>query len=312
VTAEGSPEITEVASGFRFPEGPVCLPDGSLLVAQLGGGCVSRVGADGAVTEVARPGGSPNGLAVGPDGACYVCNSGGWEFREVAGMLVTGILQPADYSGGRIERVDLATGAVDVLYRECDGHPLRGPNDIVFDAHGGMWFTDFGKQRARERDHGFVYYAAADGSAIREVLGGLDTPNGIGLSPDGSELYVAETTTGRLWAWRITEPGHVEGEGGFGVLGSGARLVCGLPGLQWFDSLAVDDGGYVVVATLLNGGLTVAASDGSSIEHVALPDPIVTNVCFGGPDRRTAYATLSGSGRLVSFEWPRPGLALAY
>jgi gluconolactonase len=66
------------------------------------------------------------------------------------------------------------------------------------------------------------------------------------------------------------------------------------------------------VATLGNGGITVVAPDGSSSEHIALPDPLTTNIAFGGRDLRTAYATLSSSGRLVSFEWPRSGLALAY
>ena len=56
-------------------------------------------------------------------------------------------MQPVDYSGGRIEGVDLTTGEVEVLYKECDGIPLKGPNDIVFDRQGGFWFTDHGKTR---------------------------------------------------------------------------------------------------------------------------------------------------------------------
>ena len=55
--------------------------------------------------------------------------------------------QPRDYSGGRIERVDLVSGAVTTLYTQCEGQPLRGPNDIVFDQTGGFWFTDHGKTR---------------------------------------------------------------------------------------------------------------------------------------------------------------------
>ena len=76
--------------------------------------------------------------------------------------------------------------------------------------------------------------------------------------------------------------------------------------------MAVDGAGRVCVATLHRGGITVAAPDGSAVEHVPLPDRITTNLCFGGPDLRTAWATLSGTGRLVSFEWPRPGLRLNY
>lgn len=305
-----TPEITEIASGLEFPEGPVWMPDGSILCVELKRRTVTRVTPDGAVERFAEPGGSPNGLAIGPDGAGYVCNSGGWTFREVFGLTVTELHQAPDYSGGRIERVDLSTGEVTVLYRECDGHPLVGPNDLVFDAHGGMWFTDHGKIRDRERTHGGIYYATPDGCSIREVVYPLDSPNGIGLSPDGTRLYAAETHTGRVWAWDVTGAGEVEGTNP--VTGHGGELLCGLPGYQLFDSLAVDSGGHVVVATLVNGGLTVVSPDGSSVEHVALPDLLVTNVCFGGPDQSTAFITMSGTGKLVSMLWPRPGLRLAF
>jgi gluconolactonase len=303
------PESSLVASGLFFPEGPIAMDDGTLLCVELGRRTVDRVHPDGRVEVVSENGGSPNGIAIGPDGAVYVCNSGGWDFIDVAGLKITALHQPADYSGGRIERVDLGTGEVRVLYRECDGHALKGPNDIVFDAAGGMWFTDHGRVRERERDHGGVYYAAPDGSSIREVIYPLESPNGVGLSPDGTRLYVAETHSGRLWSWEVTAPGEVVRRV---PVGGGGSLVVGLPGFQLFDSLAVDGDGFVVVGTLVNGGLTVVAPDGSSVEHVALPDPFVTNVCFGGDDLRTAYVTCSGTGTIRSLPWPRPGLRLQY
>jgi gluconolactonase len=79
-----------------------------------------------------------------------------------------------------------------------------------------------------------------------------------------------------------------------------------------FDSLAVDGAGNICVATLANGGISVIAPDGSKVEHVPMPDMMTTNICFGGKDLRTAYITLSGTGRLVAMEWPRPGLALNF
>jgi gluconolactonase len=172
-----------------------------------------------------------------------------------------------------------------------------------------MWFTDHGKIRERDLDHGGVYYAAPDGSSIREVVYPLDAPNGIGLSPDGTKLYVAETHTGRLWAWDVTGPGEVARNG---ISRSGGTLLVGLPGFQLFDSLAVDSEGNVVVGTLVNGGLTIVSPDGSSVDHMPLPDFMVTNVCFGGDDLRTAYATCSATGTILSFRWPRAGLKLAY
>jgi gluconolactonase len=302
-------EPREVASGLQFPEGPVALPDGSVLLVEIRRGTLTRVSPDGKTSVVADTGGGPNGAALGPDGKVYVCNNGGFEWHEVGGLVLPGN-QPADYRPGRIQRVDPATGAVEDLYTACDGRPLRGPNDLVFDRAGGFWFTDHGKMRERERDRTGVFYARADGSLIREVIFPLDGPNGIGLSPDGRRLYVAETYTGRVWWWEVGAPGEVVAAFGFGP--GGGTLLASLPGYQLLDSLAVDAAGNVCAATLVNGGITVIAPDGTLLEHVPMPDPLTTNICFGGRDLRTAYVTLSGTGRLVALEWPRPGLRLAH
>ena len=83
-------------------------------------------------------------------------------------------------------------------------------------------------------------------------------------------------------------------------------------GYQRFDSLAVDSAGNVCVATLINGGITVFSPDGRGVRAHPDAGPMTTNICFGGPDLRTAYVTLSGTGKLVAFEWDRPGLRLNY
>jgi gluconolactonase len=298
-----------IATGLRFPEAPVAMADGTVLVVEIARGTITRVDPDGRATVVAEPGGGPNGLAVGPDGRLYCCNNGGFEWQDVMGMLVPGE-QAHDYRGGSIQRIDLATGAVETLYDRCGPHGLRGPNDLVFDGQGGFWFTDHGKIRARERDRGGVYWARADGSEIREVIHPLDSPNGIGLSPDGRRLYVAETFTGRLWAFEVTGPGEIAASAVLG--GPGGTLVAGLPGFQLFDSLAVEASGNVCVATLVTGAITVFAPDGAIVEQLATGDPLTTNLCFAGPELRTAYATLSGTGQLVAVDWPRPGLRLAH
>lgn len=299
--------VREITAGLRFPEGPVAMPDGSVVLVEIERGTLTRVAPDGTTSVIATPGGGPNGAAIGPDGKCYVCNNGGFAWHEDARSLRP-TLQPPDYSGGRIERIDLATGEVETLYTECGGNALRGPNDIVFDNQGGFWFTDLGKTRARDWDRGAVYYAKADGSMITEVIQPMVTPNGIGLSPEGDRLYVAETQTGRLWGFEITGPGELKKLPWPSV--TGGKLVAGLPGFQLFDSLAVEANGNICVATLFSGCITVISPDGELVEQVATPDEYTTNICFGGPDLRTAYVTLSGAGRLVAIDWARPGLRL--
>ncbi len=139
------------------------MPDGSVILVEIDRGTVTKVAA-GAVSVVADLGGGPNGLALGPDGALYVCNSGGFIHHTENGLTRVLLGTPEAYTGGRIERLDLATGESRILYDRCGEHGLRGPNDIVFDAGGGFYFTDLGKSRPRDRHYGGVYYAKADGS----------------------------------------------------------------------------------------------------------------------------------------------------
>ena len=199
-------ELTELARGLRFPEGPVALDDGSVVLVEIERGTLTRVAADGRVSVIAHCGGGPNGAALGPGGRVYVCNNGGFEWEEVDGFLRPTV-QADTYTGGSIQTVDLASGAVSTLYSTCDGRGLCGPNDIVFDGHGGFYFTDLGKTRARDADRGALYHARADGSAIAEVAFPLDRPNGVGLSPDGRRLYVADTSSGRVLYWDVEAPG---------------------------------------------------------------------------------------------------------
>ncbi len=146
-----------VATGLAFPEGPVPLADGSVLVTEIARGTLSRVDPDGSVEVVADCGGGPNGAALGPDGEVWITNNGGcFEFHDLGGLVVPGGV-PATWSGGSVQRVDPATGSVETVYTHCDGNPLRAPNDLVLDGHGGIWFTDHGvRQGALERPHGRV------------------------------------------------------------------------------------------------------------------------------------------------------------
>jgi len=156
----------------------------------------------------------------------------------------------------------------------------------------------------------FAAYNPADGSKIAELVHPMLSPNGIGLSPDEKTVYVADTESSRLFAFDIVEPGVLRKEP-FPAPYTG-RLVCGLPGFQRFDSLAVETSGNIAVATLITGHITVIAPDGRVVRQVKMPDVYPTNICFGGPDLKTAYVTLSGIGQLAAMDWPEPGLRLNF
>jgi gluconolactonase len=299
-------DIELVAEGLKFPEGPVAMADGSVILVEIQRRTLSRVTPDGKISVVAELGGGPNGAAVGPDGAVYVCNNGGFEWHEAGPLLVPGH-KPANYAGGSIQRVDLATGKFTTLYTECDGRPLKGPNDLVFDRQGGFWFSDLAKSTHDHKEYGALYYALPDGSRIVRVRDQLLSPNGVGLSPEETVLYSAETLTGRLWAFDVKAPGELAPPTGFAP----GRCIATLPGYQLADSLAVEASGKICVATIINGGITAFDPNGT-FEHFAFPDPIVTNICFGGDDMRTAWVTASGTGKLYRARWPRPGLKLNF
>ena len=327
-----------VAEDLGYPEGPIAMPDGSVILTELEAQALTRIAPDGRREVLASMGGSPNAVAAGPDGRLFVCNSGGFDFvhLDMQGAPVAPgtpdsisltLDQPADYASGSIQWFDTATKQFGTLYDTFANAagaslPLNGPDDLVFDAAGGFWFTDFGKSRPRERDITGVYYAKADGSSIREMLFPLNAPNGIALAPGGNRLYVAETYTRKILYWDLAGPGALAHPG---LAGVPQLLTASLPGQGILDSMKVDEQGNLYVATMLpkgnfpaqNGGLTVISPAGEILEFIELAvggrcEPLPSNLCFGGPDRRTAFITLGGSGRLVACEMSVPGLKLEW
>ena len=295
-----------LAEGLEFPEGPIAMPDGSVILVEIKRQTLTRVW-NGKSEVIAHLGGGPNGAAIGPDGAVYVCNNGGFAWHEVGGLTIPGHAAK-DYTTGRIERVDLATGKFERVYDKIGEHKLSGPNDLVFDKAGNIWFTDLGKNWPRSKDRGGLYYAKPDGSLLKEASYGHVGLNGVGLSPDEKVVYAAETETGKLWAFDITGVGEVA-PSPFG--GPAGRCVAAQPYHCFFDSLAVQANGDVCIATILNGGITTITPAGVS-KHTAFPDLITTNICFGGHDMGDAFITLSSTGKLIKTRWPEPGLRLNF
>ena len=280
-----------IAEDLAFPEGPVVMADGSVIVVEIHAGRISRCW-NGRSETVCEIGGGPNGAAIGPDGALWVCNNGG--------------IDPSlPRTGGRIERVDLATGRFERVYDDCEGIALGAPNDLVFDSSGRLWFTDLGTLHMSEsgvigKDFGGIFTCLPDGSAIAAIKRGALSYNGIGLSPDERHVYVADTFQARLYRYDArVEPQEAQYVGtGIGPVG--------------FDSLAVTAAGNICVATLFEGGITTFTATGKATMHAIPEDHAVTNIAFGGDDMRDAFITLSGTGKLVRTRWDEPGLKLAF
>ncbi|MDB5436304.1 MAG: gluconolactonase precursor, partial [Phenylobacterium sp.] len=252
-------------------------------------------------------GGGPNGAAIGPDGAIWITNNGGsFEWLDNQGLTIPGPT-PASHVGGMIQRYDLKSGKLETVYEACEGRRLIGPNDLVFDRQGGFWFTDHGCSTPEGRKFGALYYAKADGSHISRQRDHLIAPNGVGLSPDETTVYAADTQLARLWAFDVAEPGVLAPPAGFAP----GRVVKNLDGFSYLDSLAVEADGKVCVATIINGGITAFDPSGET-EHYPFPDLVCTNICFGGADMMDAWVTASSTGKLYKVRWPRPGLKLNF
>lgn len=280
-----------IADGLGFPEGPVVMADGSVIVVEIAAAQISRCW-NGRKEVICAIGGGPNGAAIGPDGALYVCNNGGMSAERMESLSGPGY-------GGRIERVDLATGRFERVAESCDGTLLEGPNDLVFDADGRLWFTDLGKTYSGIRTASGLFCCQPDGSTITAIDRHPVSYNGVGLSPDGSTVYVADTHQARLYSygcrpeaqrptWVATAPGHIS-----------------------FDSLAVTAAGNVCVGTLRTGGITTITPAGLT-SFKPFDDPYVTNIAFGGDDMQDAWMTFSTRGLLVKVRWDEPGLRLNF
>ena len=308
VTVHDPLELDVLATGLGFTEGPVIAPDGTVYAVDLWEGGIWRL-TGGEPTVVARVAGAPNGMALASTSTAIVANNGGFPWTEVGDDrypidLVNSTNEPEGFTHGWLEQVDLSSGNVATLVEHGDGSVLRGPNDLVIDAEGGIWFTDTGKFRRASVDHGTLYYLDPHQKLVSAKARQLLGPNGVGLSPDGARVYVSETLTGRLWAWDLAAPGEIRPAAG-GSAFHGGTCVAATP--YTFDSLAIEADGRIAIAAI-GDGVVIVTPDGSEVDVHPIPGDITTNLAFGGTDGRRAVLTLARSGSVVEATWPRPGL----
>lgn len=255
VSSGASVELVD--GGFEFTEGPLW-EDGGLLFSDIPANTVYRWTPDGGTRVFLRPSGHANGLALDSEGRLLLAQHDG---------------QVGRYEGQTVASLATAYG----------GHRLNSPNDLIVASDGTIYFTDppYGVENAQRRlDFSGVYRLSPEGQLFL-LTRAHDRPNGIGLSPTDSTLYVSDSRETVVWAYDLTAAGDVANKRVF------ARPRDeGSDGTT--DGLAVDAEGNLY--TTGPGGIWVYAPDGSQLARIAVPKP-PTNLAFGGPNRKTLYVT---------------------
>lgn len=272
-----------IARGLCAPEGPTVGPAGWLLnvcsftrddaFPFVGGDIVatslltqeSRVVLN---TSSESTTGIPASLAFGPDEALYI----------------------ADEGHRSILRVD-ARGEVSDLVATYRGERLNGSNDLSFDRHGNLFFTDPWTS-SLENPIGAIYGYAWDTGTLNLIRGGLAFPNGI--IARGDKLYAAETLTQKVFEYDITGPGAAENE----------RVFCALPDVEDVevhgpDGMAFDAAGRLYVAHFGGAGVHVYGPDGTYLRTIDPGGAYPTNVCFGGSGHSDLFITVDDTAELI-------------
>lgn len=275
----------ELASGCGFTEGPVAHGD-QLVFTSINRGRVYRVPIGGGqVVPVAETGGGPNGAAIDAQGRLWIAQNGGQVIPTRSAIASPPSIQRID-ADGRVERI------------ASDG--LTAPNDCAFGPDGRLWFTDPSGSTQVEPPLPGKLWAMDVGSGHCELmLDKLAHPNGLAFSPDRESLLVGETRRQRILRLRCTPAGWREA----GVF---AQMPVGEP-----DGMAFDSKGRLWVAATGADALVVFDESGRHFATVPIGSPsFPTNVCFGGPQRRTLFVTAPKGGRVICAEVDTPGLPL--
>ncbi len=306
-------ELTQITTGLQFPEGPVALDDGGVLVVELARGALSRVHPDGRIDLVADCGGSPEWCRLrarrpGVSSATTVGSSRSPTSRESAATHA----RSRRTSGGMIQAVDLDTGDVETLYTECDGRSAHRTKRLGLRRR--RWLL-LHRSRCRGRQHRLAWGALRQGGRFVHRGAGatvLSRPMASVCRRTAGTSTSPRRTTASCSSGRLSRPARsstsVAADGPHG-----GRLLHKAPDGQLFDSLAVDAEGWVNVATLVNGGITSVSPSGTEVIHTPVPDvrsPPTSALVVTGWVRRSSPRRPAGS--LYRTPWARNGLDLAY
>lgn len=254
-----------------FLEGPSFDRAGNLYVTDIPYGRVFRISPDGGFELIADYEGEPNGLKIHKDGRIFI----------------------ADHRQG-IMLLEPDSGAVTSFLEGPDKERFKGVNDLVFASNGDLYFTDQG-QTGLHDPTGRIYRYSADG-ALTCLLDTIPSPNGIVLNRSEKVVLIAVTRANAVWLAPLTETGVTK-----------VGLFAQLPG-PGPDGMAMDEDGNVAVAHPGMGVVWVYDRKAIPIYRIqSCAGSMITNIAYGGEDRRTLYMTDSSTGSVLCAKMPTPG-----
>jgi gluconolactonase len=268
----GGTTVEVIQEGFNGTEGPIGMPDGSLIFTETNANRITRIDGDGNTSTFLENTNGSNGLAFDSRGRLI-------SVQTVPGQMKVGVIYPP--------------GSEAVLTENYEGMPFARPNDLVVDQKGGVYFSDAGLNPNQNPPPPpmplAVYYITPAGRTIR-VAEGIERPNGVQLSPDERTLYVNNSNGEYLLAFDIQADGTLRNRRNFaryeGVIREGDRLTSGA------DGLAIDSEGRVYACMPV--GIQVFSAQGQPLGLIPLSRG-AQNVAFAGPDKKTLYIVGRGA-----------------
>lgn len=276
--------------GITFTEGPAWLK-GKLYFSSMffdkdwngspAKSTLVEMSPDGAYKNVVENKMQTNGIITTPNNNLIVC----------------------DMFGHRVIEMDTKGKILKVLANSYEGKPLDGPNDLVMDAKGGIYFTDpqFTPDAVKHQPGRNVYYITPQGKIIRLLKpNDFAMPNGVALSPDGKTLFINNTYDNEtfwnvdtdkdnfVWAYDVKEDGTISNGRKFAELYLTAEVLNRQGKSSGADGMKVDPLGNLYVCTY--AGLQIFNKDGKFLGIINMPTYPV-NCAFGGPDMQTLYIT---------------------
>jgi len=265
---QGGTKVQFIKDGFQGTEGPIALPDGSVVFTETNASRITKIDKDGNTSTFLENTNGSNGLAFDSRGRLI-------SVQTTPGQTRVGVIYPK--------------GSEKTLADNFEGKPFTRPNDLVVDKKGGVYFTEPANVASGAPAPALppaVYYVPPEGGKAIKIAENITFPNGILLSRDEKILYVNDARGPHLLAFDVQNDGTVQNRRNFAKyqVADGAR--------SGADGLAIDSQGRLYAAT--SAGIEVFASDGKNLGTIPL-SRIPQNLAFAGSDKKTLYAVGRGA-----------------